>query len=166
MRKDLFLFTADNSVSGWASIDDRVMGGLSLSRLRHHPLGHAVFEGTVTQENNGGFASVRSPTLDLGVPGAICYLLTVNGDGKKYKINLRTDDAFDGITYQSAFDSPVGVWTTLRLPVAHFSATWRGRKVPDAPGLDCSHVRQIGLMIADGQVGPFALSLRVIGSCA
>jgi hypothetical protein len=34
--------------------------------------------------------------------------------------------------------------------------------VPGAPPLDPARVRQIGLMIADGQAVPFALALRSI----
>jgi hypothetical protein len=59
------------------------MGGVSHSRLRHDAAGHAVFEGVVSLENNGGFASVRSRPLDLGVPGAANYSLEVRGDGKR-----------------------------------------------------------------------------------
>jgi hypothetical protein len=40
--------------------------------------------------------------------------------------------------------------------------SWRGRPVPDAPPLDTARLRQIGLMIADRQEGPFALALRSI----
>jgi NADH dehydrogenase [ubiquinone] 1 alpha subcomplex assembly factor 1 len=31
------------AVAEWDSIDDRVMGGVSSSRLRHDPADHAVF---------------------------------------------------------------------------------------------------------------------------
>jgi hypothetical protein len=62
-------------VAGWFSIDDRVMGGVSSSRLRYDAASHAVFEGPLSLERNGGFASVRSPPagtwvrVDLPVAG-------------------------------------------------------------------------------------------------
>ncbi|HYN61623.1 MAG TPA: CIA30 family protein [Rubrivivax sp.] len=46
----LFDFSDPVSVNDWAAIDDRVMGGVSRSRLRHDPAGHAVFEGLVSLE--------------------------------------------------------------------------------------------------------------------
>ena len=162
MSRELFRFESAASVADWSAIDDSVMGGVSVSRLRHDPAGHAVFEGTVSLERNGGFASVRSRPLALGAAGALACLLEVRGDGKRYKLNLRTDDAFDGVNYQAAFKAPEGPWTLVRLPLSGFLPTFRGRSVPGAPPLDPARVRQIGLMIADGQAGTFALALRSI----
>jgi hypothetical protein len=164
MHTDLFLFADANSVAKWLPVDDRVMGGCSNSRLRFDPSGHAIFEGTVRADNNGGFASVRTQAMDLAVPGADSYVLQVYSDGKRYKFNLRMDDRFDGVTYQIAFATPAGVWTTLHLPVSAFVATFRGRPVPGAPGLKPALVRQAGFMIADRQMGDFCLKVRAIGT--
>ena len=163
MPTDLFRFATPASVDDWSAIDDVVMGGVSRSHLRHDPAGHAVFEGVVSLENNGGFASVRCRPADLGVPGASGYVLEVLGDGWRYKLNLRTDDAFDGVNHQAVFDPPAGAWTSIRLPLAAFTTTFRGRPVAGVPPLDPARVRQMGLMIADRQAGPFALAIRSIG---
>ena len=162
MSRLLFDFESAGSVADWSAIDDGVMGGISRSRLRHDPAGHAVFEGMVSLERNGGFASIRSRPLDLGAPAAADYLIELCSDGKRYKLNLRTDDAFDGVNYQGVFDAPAGTWTTVRLPVLLFRPTFRGRSVPGAAPLDPARVRQMGFMIADRQAGPFALALRSI----
>ncbi len=160
---DLLIDFADPSaVALWNPINDGVMGGVSSSQLRHDPAGHAVFTGRVSFENNGGFASVRCQPRDLGRKDVTAYLLEVRGDGKRYKLNLRTDNGFDGINYQVRFDPPPGVWATCRLASADFLPTWRGKPVPDSPPLDVSRVRQIGLMIADRQEGPFELAIRSI----
>ncbi len=160
---DLLLdFSDPRSVALWNPINDGVMGGVSLSQLRYDPAGHADFAGHVSFENNGGFASVRCQASDLGRKDVTAYLLEVRGDGKRYKLNLRTDNSFDGVNYQAQFDPPAGMWTTCRLASADFLPSWRGRPVPDAPPLDTSSVRQIGLMIADRQEGPFLLALRSI----
>ena len=149
------------AVADWSAVDDRVMGGVSASRLRHDPAGHAVFEGTVSLAHNGGFASVRSRPGDLGVPGALAWLLDVRSDGKRYKLNLRTDDGFDGINYQAGFAPAAGRWTLVCLPIGDFRPTFRGRIVA-APTLDPARIRQVGLMIADRQAGQFALAVRAI----
>lgn len=166
MSSDLFLFHAANSVDAWASVDDRVMGGCSTSCLRHDPTGHAVFEGTVKPDNNGGFASVRTRAMDLGVKGCSAYVLKVNGDGKRYKFNVRMEDSFDGVTYQAGFMTSAGVWTFVQLPVSHFTATFRGRPVPGAAGLDAARVRQAGFMVADRQMGDFCLKVQAIRAVA
>ncbi|MGE5266937.1 MAG: CIA30 family protein [Deltaproteobacteria bacterium] len=164
MPRQLFDFHAAESTADWSAIDDAVMGGIFSSRLRHDPAGHAVFEGVVSLDNNGGFASVRSHPAALGAPEATSYVLDIRGDGKRYKLTLRTDDAFDGVNYQAAFEPPRDQWTTVRLPVSEFRPTFRGRVVAAAPLLDPGGVRQIGLMIADRQAGAFSLAVRSIGA--
>jgi hypothetical protein len=71
----LFDFSDSRATNAWQAIDDRVMGGISRSTLRHDPAGHAVFEGTVSLERNGGFASVRSSPGERGLPGAGACLI-------------------------------------------------------------------------------------------
>jgi NADH dehydrogenase [ubiquinone] 1 alpha subcomplex assembly factor 1 len=163
MRTTLFDFTDPNAASAWHAIDDRVMGGISRSTLRHDPAGHAVFEGTVSLERNGGFASVRSSPGERGQIGATACLIELRGDNKQFKLSLLTDDGFDSLNYQASF-APKGTdWQTLHLPLADFRASLRGREVPDAPPLDPARIRQVGLMIAARQAGPFALDIRRIG---
>jgi NADH dehydrogenase [ubiquinone] 1 alpha subcomplex assembly factor 1 len=162
MRRTLFRFDHEASVAGWRAIDDAVMGGASASRLVYAAPGHALFTGEVSLRHGGGFASVRSPSRDLALPGASAYVVTARGDGKRYRLCLRTDDAFDGISYQAAFTPPAGDWSEWRLPVGEFRARFRGRAIDDAPPLDPGRVRQAGLMIADRQAGPFALALDAI----
>ena len=149
-----------SSVSGWQPIDDRVMGGVSSSRLRHDPAGFAVFEGVVSPDKGGGFASVRHPDLPLGTASTTLYRLHVLGDGKRYRLILRTDQTFDGVNYQANFQPPPGQWITVDIPLSAFITSFRGRTVPDAPPLAPAHVRQVGLMIADQQWGPFSLGIQ------
>jgi NADH dehydrogenase [ubiquinone] 1 alpha subcomplex assembly factor 1 len=162
MPRELFRFDTAASVSGFAPIDDRVMGGRSASRLRHDPAGHAVFEGEVSLAGGGGFASVRSRVHASADPRALGCRLELLGDGKRYKLSLRTDEAFDGVSYQASIEPLPGVWTVLRLPWASFRPTWRGRPVEAAPAFRPERLRQLGLLIGDRQAGAFALALRSI----
>jgi hypothetical protein len=161
MGRDLARFEGPGSTAGWVSIDDAVMGGRSWSRLRHEAAGHAVFEGVVSLEDGGGFASLRAgPASSFGAPGATAYLLEAQGDGKQYTLALRSGDAFDGVSYQAVLTPPAGAWTVVRLALADFRPTFRGRVVAGAPALDPATVRQVGLLVAGRQAGPFALAVR------
>jgi len=160
----LFRFDSRRAVDAWHSIDDVVMGGESASRLRFDISGHAVFEGHVSLESNGGFASVRSVPMDLGVADATCYVIELRGDSKRYKLNLRTDDAVDGVLYQTSFTPPAGAWVQQKLPITDFLPTFRGRSVSGAAPFDPGRVRQMGLLISDRQSGAFSLSLRSISA--
>jgi NADH dehydrogenase [ubiquinone] 1 alpha subcomplex assembly factor 1 len=158
----LFDFANPDAVEPWTSIDDRVMGGVSRSRLRHDPAGYAVFEGRVSLERNGGFASIRSAPAERGRADAQACLVEPFGDGKRYKLNLLTEDDFDGPCYQAAFTPDSGRWQTLRIPLASFRPTFRGREVAGARPLNPARIRQVGLMIAERQAGSFALAIRRI----
>ncbi len=158
----LFDFSNPAILRDWSPIDDRVMGGVSRSKLRHDPAGHAVFEGTVSLERNGGFASVRSSPATRGRPGAAACVIEVRGENKQFKLNLLTDDGFDSLNYQASFTPSGTDWQTVHLLLVTFRASVRGREVPGAPALDPARIRQVGLMIANRQAGPFALDIRRI----
>ena len=141
----------------WRPVDDVVMGGVSSSGFTASGAGIARFAGTVSLDRGGGFASVRTSPRDWDTTGAGAFLLRVRGDGKTYKFTLRTGDSFDGVQYQTRFTPAAGEWTEVRLPVAAFVPTFRGRTVPGAPALDPARVRALGFMISDQQAGPFEL---------
>ncbi len=157
----LFDFGSPAAVAEWGPIDDRVMGGLSRSRLRHDPAGHAVFEGEVSLERNGGFASVRSAPGPLGRAGAEAVVVELRGQGPRFKLNLRVDDNVDGLNYQAVLQ-PEGTWSVMRIPLSVFRPTFRGRDVAGAPPLDPARIRQVGLMTVERRAGPFALAIRRI----
>lgn len=155
-------FDTPASTQNWQPINDGVMGGVSVSRMRFESAGHAVFEGEVSLENNGGFASVRASQLSLGCADTVAYRLTAWGDGRTYKLNLRTDAGFDGVNYQAVFTPAPGRWTQTVLPLASFEPNFRGRFVQGALPLRPEAVRQIGLMISDKQAGAFRLMVKSI----
>ena len=166
-RVVLIDFSDPQELGRWSSINDEVMGGRSQSRMQLDAAQHAVFSGAVSFENNGGFASVRRQPGAIGIDGVQAFWLEVCGDGRRYKLNLRTDDAFDGVNYQCAFQPPAGQWISLQLSCDQFAPTWRGRFVPDHPALNPAKLRQIGFLIGDRQEGAFSLGIRYLAvKCA
>ena len=55
----------------WHVIGDSVMGGVSSGSARRDAEGNLVFEGTISLERNGGFASVRSAPAAIGARHAV-----------------------------------------------------------------------------------------------
>jgi hypothetical protein len=161
-HKTIIDFAARTNADGWQTINDVVMGGLSQSSFYLTTNATAVFSGRVSLENNGGFASVRSPALTMELPGFTGVLLRVKGDGKKYKCSIRIDRAFDGINYQADFVAPKDTWKEIRLPFSSFKPTYRGRILSDRPALDPDKIRTIGFLISDKQEGSFKLELTWI----
>jgi monofunctional biosynthetic peptidoglycan transglycosylase len=158
----LFSFALAEACAGWYSIDDPVMGGLSSSRVECRE-GAMAFTGRVSLENNGGFASIRSAAGRHDLRGYEGIELRVDGDGKTYKLNVRTDAGFDGIQYQTSFRAPPG-WHDVQIPFAAFEPRFRGRLVRDAPPLDPARIVSFGFLISDRQEGPFALRVEQIGA--
>ncbi len=147
-------FSRSEVVQTFWLINDDVMGGVSRSRIISTD-GAMVFEGEVSLENKGGFASFRGLVRFPAKSAAL--LLTVRGDGQRYKLTLKLDDSTGTPQYQAAFvASPE--WQTLRFEPADFAASFRGRAV-SAPSVRLEDVRYFGLLISDRQSGAFKVEL-------
>ena len=102
-------FTNPNTMRNCWIMNDGVMGGVSQSSLRQDVHG-MFFEGLVSLENNGGFASMRSSAKFT--QGTQIIELLVKGDGKRYKLVLRTELA-PRVTYVTDFIAEP-TWQTYR----------------------------------------------------
>lgn len=147
---------------GWHAINDGVMGGVSQSDIRRTDQGTGVFEGVLSLENNGGFASVRVVVERRNLTTYSGLEVRVRGDGRTYQLRLRTNDSFDGIAYRADFETRDGEWTTTRIPFGQFLPGFRGRTLSDAAPLDTSQIQQLGFMLADKKPGPFSLEIDFV----
>ena len=143
----------------WQAVNDGVMGGVSTGRMVAGNDG-LRFEGDLSLENNGGFASVRR-LLAEDLAGSTRVRLQVRGDGRDYQFRIRQDNGFDGVAWRHVFSTNES-WQTVELPFEDFEPVFRGRPVPQAGPVDASRIRQIGFLIADKNPGPFELEIRAI----
>jgi NADH dehydrogenase [ubiquinone] 1 alpha subcomplex assembly factor 1 len=149
------------TIANWQIVNDDVMGGVSASSMEWAD-GIAIFQGTVSLDNNGGFASVRTllPPMDLAACDAID--IRVRGDGKRYKFTARMEPNLDSAIYQSPFTTQAGQWEQHRLPLKDFLPSYRGRMLHGQPPLDPAKMHSIGFLISDQQEGPFRLEIAWI----
>jgi NADH dehydrogenase [ubiquinone] 1 alpha subcomplex assembly factor 1 len=157
----LFDFQASTNSSTWQIVNDDVMGGVSTSSFRLTN-GVAVFQGKVSLENNGGFASARSLPARYDLAGGDTFVVRVRGDGRRYKFTARTSPSFDSAIYQCTFTTKKNVWEEHRLPFRQFVATFRGRVLSGEPPLEAAKVTSVGFLISDKQEGPFKLEVAWI----
>ena len=151
-------FSNPNTLRDSWIVNDGVMGGVSQSSLRQDVDG-MFFEGVVSLENNGGFASMRS---SVRFPqGTQLIELIAKGDGKRYKLVLRTELA-PRVTYVADFIA-LPTWQTYRFNLSQFKSTFRGRDV-NAPALSFSDVIDFGILISNTQAGSFAIQLKTLKS--
>ena len=94
------------------------MGGRPASRAVRTGDSTLVFVGEVSLDNNGELASIRTAPQQHDLAGATGIVLRVRGDGKRYRVNLRTDATFDGIQYQARFITVDDTWQDIRLDFA------------------------------------------------
>ena len=160
--RDLYDFTHQETSGVWMIVNDGVMGGISESRLSLDQQGFLVFEGRVSLDYGGGFASVRSILNRLDADSYDGIFIRFKGDGKRYQLRLRQGDTMDGVAYFRHFETRIGEWEEVFLPFDSFQASYRGRRLPDYPKLDTRRISQLGLMISDKQEGNFRLEVQRI----
>ncbi|KAF2302983.1 hypothetical protein GH714_012293 [Hevea brasiliensis] len=182
LRSGKLLFGCeDNSFKDlpWGALDDVVMGGVSESNFQIDTTGGenggptGIFKGVVSTANNGGFTSIR--TRNFSTPENLSAYdgleLRLKGDGRRYKLIVRTSRDWDTVGYTASFDTVEG-WQSIRLPFSSLRPIFRARTVSDAPPFDQSNIVSLQLMFSkfeyDGKLnptfieGPFQLPLSSI----
>ncbi|HET6430594.1 CIA30 family protein [Dyella sp.] len=155
----LMQFDSLPSEPRWIAVNDGVMGGRSTGGPALVD-GALVFRGTLSLANNGGFSSVRSTGRDFDLSDATAVVLRVRGDGRRYQLRLATDARYRGlaVSYGASFDTTVGQWTEVHVPLASLQPSVRGMRL-QGPPLDPAQVHEIGLLIADKREGAFVLAV-------
>jgi len=161
--EDRTLFKSENAEDAkpWQTVNDGVMGGRSDGRFRINEAKHLEFFGTLSLENNGGFASVRARGNRLALENDESIIARVRGDGREYQFNLYTRRNLGGYSYRQSFKTKKDEWVEVNLPVNKFVATWRGRVFPNEQ-LDPSQVTGLGILLGDKKAGPFKLEIEWI----
>ena len=158
-EKVLFNFQKSDEVNNWRIVNDGVMGGLSQSEIVLSDSSTAVFQGTVSLENNGGFSSTRTNPRFYNLAGYDGIILRLKGDGKKYQFRLRMDDRFDGISYRYLFKTDINKWIIIRVPFNECVPVFRGRLLDDVEPISPERIQQVGFLISDKQAGLFKLEI-------
>ena len=144
-------------------VNDNVMGGISRSSVIINPDGYMSFNGNVSLEYGGGFASVRSSYENWEIGNFDGFVIKVWGDGKSYQFRCRMGNNFNGVAYRHYFQTNNENWQEIRLPFSKFVPTYIGRIISNASPLDPHTIRNLGLMISDKQSGNFNLKIAWIG---
>jgi len=126
--------------------------------------GALVFAGSVSLENNGGFTSAVSPVVPgwaEAASGATALVVTGQGDGRQYVVQLRSTTT--GQQWTQSFTSPTDLAEVV-LPLEGFEASdFRLEPVAPVP-VDLAVVDRLAIYLTDGQAGPFRLSVSRIAA--
>lgn len=149
----------EHSKLNWEAINDGVMGGLSRSQPRIID-DTLSFEGELSLENNGGFASIRA-RLPKPLSRFERLRLTVSGDGRRYQLRLRENSESRGVAWMTLFRAGPERHT-VELKLQDFQPIIRGECVIGARPLHEIEIRHLGFMLADREPGVFGLQVHAM----
>lgn len=158
-QSTLFDFTTPEDVQFWQIVNDSVMGGRSLSTMTSQLNSTAIFKGTISLENNGGFASIRTMPLPYKLLGYAGVLFRVKGDGKPYQFRLRTGNRFDGIAYSYQFATEADEWIDVTIPFTEFVPVFRGRILNNVAPIAPEEIQQLGFLVTHKKADEFQLEI-------
>ncbi len=158
----LFEFAGADAAKEWQTVNDGVMGGVSEGKFKITEKKTLEFYGTLSLENNGGFASVRTKAKKLGLEKGDTVVAKVRGDGREYTLNLYLAKPLVAFSYRATVRTKKDEWVEVEIPLDTFEATSFGRVVKDAGPVDPKEVNALGLMVSDKKAGPFKLEIESI----
>jgi len=155
----IFDFHKEMKFDQWQVVDDVVMGGKSSGNFELDAKGNAVFSGTVSTENNGGFSSVRGELGKIRVKKDQKIILFLKGDGKKYQFRIK-ERRGDYYSYVCYFQTS-GHWEQIEIPLSQMYPAFRGRQL-DMPNFEGSQIEEIAFLIGNKVGEEFSLTLDKI----
>lgn len=150
------------NASNWRVVNDGVMGGLSSSKMKMTDNSFIEFTGNVSLENNGGFASIRSPLKDYDFSNYSGFKLKVKGDGKTYSISMKQTYNFTGYFYTVNFETKKDEWIEVTLPFENFAHKYFGRVIDQSPDIPLDKLKEVSLLIGEKQEGQFKIVIDEI----
>lgn len=147
----------------WQTVNDNVMGGRSKGDFRKTDRGTLLFSGATSLRNNGGFSSIRSRRQSLDLTGFDGIEVRVRGDGRTYKVSLRTSSTSRRVAYWAELPTVAGEWQVSRIPFDAWVPTSFGRKLR-GPALGVASINSVGFMVYDKKAGSFSLEVDRIAA--
>jgi len=158
--RPLFEFAGPEAAQQWQAVNDGVMSGVSEGRFRITPENTLEFFGTLSLENNGGFASVRTKPADLDINAGEDLVVRVKGDGREYVLNLYTKSRRRAFSYRAPLPTVKNEWTEVAVPLEDFIPTAFGDRVQGMGPVEPDEITSIGFMLSDKRAGPFKMQVE------
>jgi NADH dehydrogenase [ubiquinone] 1 alpha subcomplex assembly factor 1 len=150
-------FAGPDSAQKWQAVNDGVMGGVSDGRFKITEEKTLEFFGTLSLENNGGFASVRTKPTELGIKAGDTLVVRLKGDGREYVLNIYTKSRRMAFSYRAPLPTTKDEWREVEIPLADFIPTAFGRQVQGMGPVEPSQINGLGFMLSDKKPGKFQM---------
>jgi len=158
-ESSIYKFNKQSTLDNWILVNDVVMGGQSISSFSLDDEGHGVFQGKVSLENNGGFASLRYRFENSDIQSFSSIAIRLKGDGLNYQFRVKSKK-YDRQSYVYHFQTS-GKWEWIEIPLDEMYPSWRGRtlNMPNYPG---QTMEEIAIFIGNKKPEEFHLEIDQI----
>jgi len=142
----------------WIVVNDGVMGGLSEGEISYGE-NHLIFEGQLSLENNGGFASIRSPWSEYDLSEYKRVKMRIRGVGGEFGLTLENSRLFYQPNWRFLF-TPSEDWQVLEIPLHEFEMTRLGRALGQKLNInEVENIIRIGIIKSDKKTEAFRLEI-------
>lgn len=146
----------------WMIVNDDVMGGRSSAKAINQNR-TVLFSGNLSLENNGGFASYRSPWAEMDLSQFEGIEIRVRGDGRTYGFSLNSDQRWWRPNHKFTFSSSSGQWLTIKMPLTEFDLIQVGERVRRGSlPMEFKNIIRMGFILSDKQPGAFEMEIDYV----
>lgn len=152
-------FGKESGGQDWWVLNDGVMGGLSQGAIQFTDES-LLFKGKVSLENNGGFASIRSPFQAIDLSTTEMIEIRYRATGQSFALTLAKDRRYYIPNYKHSLPETAGEWKTVQMPLKNFKEHQVGRPTGNflTPELRNQIIR-MGLITNDKRASDFELEV-------
>jgi hypothetical protein len=146
----------------WTAINDTVMGGRSEGKVSMNK-NSLSFEGSISFDNNGGFASVRGPFKTTDLSEYTNVEIRYKTTGQSVALTLENYRPFYMPYYKKTLPNSAGKWDIITLSLMDFKAYRLGKTTGDSLSKEVlKKIIRIGFINGEKKEGSFSLEVDYI----
>lgn len=146
----------------WMAINDTVMGGRSKGKVSINK-NSLLFEGSISFDNNGGFASVRGPFKTIDLSEYTTVEIRYQTTGQSFALTLENYRPYYMPYYKKTLPNTEGKWNTVVLSLMDFKAYRLGDPTGDQLSKEAlKEIIRIGFINGEKKEGAFTLEVDYI----
>jgi len=155
-------FGTNGNRTDWFVLNDGVMGGRSGGQAEYTE-NSLVFKGTVSLENNGGFASIRSPFTTYNLAPYKSVEIKYKLTGMTFALTMANSRRWYNPNYKANLKDTQGKWETITLPLLAFKQYQVGKPTGYTITQETlSKVIRLGFISNEKRAGEFTLEIDYI----
>jgi len=150
------------NVSDWKVVVDAVMGGKSQAIIVHTD-SSIILEGTVSLENNGGFASMRTKEFNFDISKYSNVTITYRSTGQSFSFYINRYRKHYEPKFRTDIPITHGEWSTIKVDLSAFKIIQLGKEIDgEITKQDLSKIIKLGFISNTKAATHFMLEVDTI----